>query len=281
MDPRRRAARRTFDALLRSIAEPLDDSDLAGPALVLAPHPDDETLACGGVVCRMRDRGVPVTIAVLTDGRTSHRHLLPGEELARLRAREVVEAAKVLQVESADVVALGCRDGALAEEAPRAVARLREILLERRPATVFAPDPDEPQADHRATHAIALAALRQAGLPVTLLHYPVWNWSFWPYAPLSSVRCEGRAAAAWTSLWRAWAFLARFRRRIRLEPHERARKREALERHATQMSRLGRTDWTTLGDVWDGAFLDRFLGWEERFLRVDFAPGTPGARSIR
>lgn len=273
MNPVRRAAVRALDAVLDASGRPIADEDLRGPALVLAPHPDDETLGCGGAIGRFRREGEPVTIVLLTDGRTSHQHLLPGEELARIRAREVVEAAGVLGVDATDVIQLGCRDGRLAAEADRAAATLREILVARRPSSIFVPAPCEPQPDHEAAHRIALAALAEARLAATLWRYPVWSWRFWPVAALEETNPLGRLAAIRESAGRAAGFLLRFRHRLRLSPEERARKREALLRHATQTTRPeNRPEWTTLGDVWDGLFLARFCGREERFERVEFRP---------
>ena len=42
------------------------------PTLVLAPHPDDETLGAGGLIARLRRAGVPVTIVAITDGENAY-----------------------------------------------------------------------------------------------------------------------------------------------------------------------------------------------------------------
>src|SRR5262245_24685447 len=49
--------------------------DLVGhsPVLVLAPHPDDESLGCGGLIAACQAQGHPVHVLVLTDGAGSHR----------------------------------------------------------------------------------------------------------------------------------------------------------------------------------------------------------------
>src|SRR5580704_16937481 len=54
----------------------LDPSDLMGaqPLLVLAPHPDDESLGCGGLIADCQARGQPVYVLILTDGAGSHRN---------------------------------------------------------------------------------------------------------------------------------------------------------------------------------------------------------------
>ena len=36
--------------------------------LVLAPHPDDESVGCGGYLTKMADEGAEITVAFVTDG---------------------------------------------------------------------------------------------------------------------------------------------------------------------------------------------------------------------
>ena len=38
------------------------------PTVVVAPHPDDETLAAGGLIAALTSRGIPVTVVAVTDG---------------------------------------------------------------------------------------------------------------------------------------------------------------------------------------------------------------------
>src|SRR5215203_6825970 len=56
--------------------------------LVLAPHPDDETLGCGGIIPLHLQAGDDVRIAIVTDGRRSHAGGLDADAMAALRARE-------------------------------------------------------------------------------------------------------------------------------------------------------------------------------------------------
>ena len=81
--------------ILRWRAQPLQLP--AGPLLVIAPHPDDETLGCGGLIIRERLAGRLVRIVFLTDGSQSHRDhpSLTPTALAKLRKAEAVAAAYV------------------------------------------------------------------------------------------------------------------------------------------------------------------------------------------
>jgi hypothetical protein len=65
------------------------------PTLVLAPHPDDETLGAGGLIARLRRAGVPVTIVAITDGEHAYADT---PNLADIRIPEQIEALHRLGV---------------------------------------------------------------------------------------------------------------------------------------------------------------------------------------
>lgn len=52
------------------------ESSLKERVVVFAPHPDDETLACGGTIAKSVHQGDDVYIVIMTDGRNSHRGVL-------------------------------------------------------------------------------------------------------------------------------------------------------------------------------------------------------------
>ena len=62
------AASRAVSLVLRVRAEELSPSTL-GRVLVVAPHPDDESLGCGGTIARLTGQSGTVQIAMVTDGR--------------------------------------------------------------------------------------------------------------------------------------------------------------------------------------------------------------------
>ncbi len=76
----------------------LTDVAGAGACLILAPHPDDESLGCGGLIAALCQAGRPPVVAVLTDGAGSHpgSHDWPPESLREVRSQEVRTAAALL-----------------------------------------------------------------------------------------------------------------------------------------------------------------------------------------
>lgn len=134
--------------------------------LVLAPHPDDETIGCGGTIARLAAKGADIEVVVLTDGEATiggQPSTLGGrrsmEAIAAARRGEATLAAEVLGAST--VVTPGLADGRLADE----LAALGEVLdaaLERhRPEVVLLPWPMDGHPDHRAvTRALATRSIR-------------------------------------------------------------------------------------------------------------------------
>jgi LmbE family N-acetylglucosaminyl deacetylase len=91
--------------------------------LVMAPHPDDETLGAGGALHLTRQNGGAARIVFLTCGDGSRstqlalhlrkRRYYSFRNLARLRREEAKDAARVLGLEENEVVFLGYPDGGL------------------------------------------------------------------------------------------------------------------------------------------------------------------------
>lgn len=66
--------------------------------VIVAPHPDDETIGVGGTAVMHRQQGDDVSAIVLTDGRQSHAANLSPDEMAAKRALEIQAAADILGI---------------------------------------------------------------------------------------------------------------------------------------------------------------------------------------
>jgi LmbE family N-acetylglucosaminyl deacetylase len=175
-----RQARRVLDEIEHL---PLADARVllsAGPILVMAPHPDDESLGCGGLLAIAAQQGVPARIIFMTDGSGSHPGSVdyPPEALRILREREAVEAAEILGLGSDALVFLGQPDGVLSGNGPKANELVARIVEEGRRlgvASVLSTWIFDGHPDHVATALIARRVARK--LSATLYYYPIWGLS--------------------------------------------------------------------------------------------------------
>lgn len=148
--------------------------------LAVAPHPDDETLGCGGLLMRLGELGAAIQILFVTDGGASHRNSRswPRARLAAARETEAGEALAELGLAAAPRTFLRLRDadmppaGSVArEEALQAVVA---ILDAHRPDLVILPWRRDPHRDHRDSWTLVTDAIGRAGMRPALLEYAVW-----------------------------------------------------------------------------------------------------------
>jgi LmbE family N-acetylglucosaminyl deacetylase len=170
------------------LARPLDlplysiEEIAAEPVLVVAPHPDDETLGCAGAIALLRAQGYTVQILVVSDGTQSHPNSrkYPAPALRALRAAETRRAMAILGVEPSHITFLQLPDGAVPSVGTpgfkAAVSTCYTYLKTVIPKIVFAPWRSDPHPDHRATGHILCAALAQAVLSPRVIEYPIWDW---------------------------------------------------------------------------------------------------------
>jgi LmbE family N-acetylglucosaminyl deacetylase len=158
--------------------------------LVVAPHPDDETLGCGGAIALLTAHGCSVHILVVSDGTQSHPNSrqYPASILQQVRAAETQCAMARLGVTSDRITFMELPDGAVpaitttllargsTNDFSAAVDRVRCDLTAINPQTIFLPWRTDPHPDHRATWQIVQAALAQTTLAPRSIEYPIWDW---------------------------------------------------------------------------------------------------------
>jgi LmbE family N-acetylglucosaminyl deacetylase len=176
--------------------------------LVLAPHPDDETLGAGALIAHTAALSRLGAIVFLTDGTGSHPDGTP--RLAMTRQKEARRALGRIVADSPPIVWMGWRDACPHEiDSPafaRDAARLGALLRYRRIDAIAVTDHSEDHCDHRMAYHLAQAAARKAHRAVTLFAYHVWS------APPGGVR------------------------RVATPPMSTGRRRDALRAHRSQMS---------------------------------------------
>jgi LmbE family N-acetylglucosaminyl deacetylase len=224
--------------------------------LVVAPHPDDETIGCGATIARKAAAGTPVTVVVISDGSRSHTSdRVTPTELAAIRRAEAEAAVRALG-ETVQVRFWDLPDGDLAAHRAELTERLADLVDQVRPADVLSPSVAEPPADHHEVAGAVRDALRRARTGPRLLEYPIWLWSRWPWTGERSTL--HRLTDPFTGTLRTP--VAKVSTAGVLD-----HKRAALAEYATQMTRFrGDPDWAPL----PRPLVDRALGSHEIFFPV-------------
>ncbi|MCF8127559.1 MAG: PIG-L family deacetylase, partial [Deltaproteobacteria bacterium] len=139
--------------------------------LVLAPHPDDETFACGGSLALHAQAGDPVKIVFLTNGaKGDSTGKIEKEGYMVLRQEEAKRACEILGV--SDLEFWPYEDRSLAG-ARGALGRMVDLLNDFRPELVYVPSPLEVHPDHRATCFLLCDALRSGDFSFEAAFYEV------------------------------------------------------------------------------------------------------------
>ena len=266
---------------LNRFAIPRSEGGLGRPAIVFAPHQDDETLGCGGTIIRKRELSAAMTIVFMTDGSRSHSHLMAGSQLAEVRVGEALKAASALGCLEKHVRFLGFQDGGLAQAGAAALESVTEILEEKQPEEVYIPFGRDGHSDHEATHAIVRRALARRQQEVFVYEYPIWFWHSWPWVRTTLKRkLGGRAVMKGVRDARIFfSAFARFRSSVFVGDVLHL-KEAALTCHRSQMIRLNDDpSWPTLGDIAGGDFLDCFSLPFEVFDEYRY-PSTSDLRDV-
>jgi len=163
---------------------PLDRVIGGGGLIVIAPHPDDETLGCGGLIALARAEGRAVRVAILSDGSGSHPRSrdYPPDRLRAVRQQESVAALETLGVARQDIHFLDIKDGAVPVANGELTAVAKQVLSIVRsmgaepgcPGTIAVTWRDDPHPDHKAAYEIALQ-VRLWAPALKLIEYPIWG----------------------------------------------------------------------------------------------------------
>jgi len=139
--------------------------------LVVAPHPDDESIGCGGTICLHADRGDRVAAVFLTSGEMGLTDLSE-DDARRMRERESEDAAAILGISS--VTFLRRPDQHLEQDTVQAAQALKPILEREKPEIIYLPHERDFHQDHRASVSIVQKAVGASGIATpALLSYEV------------------------------------------------------------------------------------------------------------
>lgn len=153
-----------------------------GKVLVIAPHPDDEVLGCGGTMARMADEGMDVQVAVVTSGRPpqfSEESVLQVQaEMRRAHAHLGVSQVHMLGLPAAALDTMAAAD---------LNAAIGQVVREVRPDTLFLPFLGDIHADHQLAFLAAMVAARPRDrrVPSRILCYETLSETNWYAAPMT------------------------------------------------------------------------------------------------
>jgi LmbE family N-acetylglucosaminyl deacetylase len=141
--------------------------------LVIAPHPDDESIGCGGSIRLHVNNRELVSVLFLTSGEGGLKEIANSEAQA-VREAEAMEAAAELGCEIAGFLRLP--DYGLAEALNSLSDALLLSLKSLQPTQIYLPHPGEEHPDHAAVLPALSKALRKSAIPEPwLLGYEVWT----------------------------------------------------------------------------------------------------------
>jgi LmbE family N-acetylglucosaminyl deacetylase len=210
--------------------------------LVVAAHPDDETLGAGGLIATAAVADLDVHLFVCTAGEHSHPKSTTHrpEELAARRENEVRAALGELAPGGAGITLLNVQDGHLHEAEQTLVQLLVRLIKDGRRTLIVAPWRHDGHPDHDAAGRAAATTARRTG--ATLWEYPIWWWHW-----------ARPGDAPWDDL-----------RQLDLTDIATRRRRRALDHHRSQTEPLSDAP----GDeaLLRPHFVQHFTGPRERFI---------------
>lgn len=184
-------------------------------ALIVAPHPDDEILATGGTLARLRAAAVDVSLVAVTDGEASHPQAPVGKRVLGKRRAAETERALQLLVGRTRIARLRLPDGALARCETHIEREVGRRLTQG--MWCFAPFVRDGHPDHEACARATARACAEHG--AHLIEYPIWMWH-WTQ--------PGAPGVPWERA-----------RRVSLSQETRARKMRAICAFESQIAPIG------------------------------------------
>jgi LmbE family N-acetylglucosaminyl deacetylase len=237
--------------VLLSRAEDMTSQTATRSCLVLAPHPDDETLGCGVTIMRKVAAGTPVKVVVAADGRYAYpTSKLSIGALIEMREEEARRACAILGLSRENVAFLRFEDCRLADYRRPLRDCLFDIFDATQPEEIFVSSIIDSHPDHRVLAELGreLANARR-GRSLVLYEYPIWFWD--------------------PRIWRASELLDLRPRIVRIGEF-RMRKREAIAAYRSQVTNFA---VETRSAPLRPGFVRQFVRHDEIFFEVEHRVG--------
>jgi LmbE family N-acetylglucosaminyl deacetylase len=180
------------------------------PAVVISPHPDDETLASGGLIARLRSKGTDVTVIAVTDGENAY-----GDDvgLGKIREREQTNALGKLGVDPLHIIRFRFPDSGLRDCERRLIEVLQSVVSAN--THIIAPWRLDFHPDHEVCGRAAEAIAKDKEVQLT-------SYFFWTWHSGDKKTLDGQQLVS-----------------LPLAPEEIRAKQDALRCHRSQLQRAG------------------------------------------
>lgn len=171
--------RNIVSSYIRTASKTIEVS--VSPVVIIAPHPDDETFGCGGLIALKREKGADVHVIFLSCGEGAHRNCCKTSEYAVGNARTLNAQAAVtlFGLLEGNLSWLDFSDGAIPakdDAHTEMIEGLADLIFACNPAEVYTPVPFDCWLDHERAFDLVEAAVAQSGVTCQLFGYPVWMW---------------------------------------------------------------------------------------------------------
>jgi LmbE family N-acetylglucosaminyl deacetylase len=140
-------------------------SDLSDKnCIVIAPHPDDESIGCGGSIVKHIKNGSRVKILFLTSGNKGDFKRAFGDDYIRIRRESALKAVSILGAK--DYEFLEFRDRELYKGKSIIYEMIKKRIEEFQPELIYVPSPYEAHPDHRVAALIAWQIFNETGIGI-------------------------------------------------------------------------------------------------------------------
>jgi LmbE family N-acetylglucosaminyl deacetylase len=254
----------------------VEEAALGRTTLVFSPHPDDETLGCGGTIIKKKRANSDVKVFFMTNGEKSHPGRIEESQMARVRTKEAHYACRSLGLSDDDLYFFGFKDTMLWLQQKQAISKVKEAIIFYQPEEVYVPYSEFPKwsTDHIVTNRIVWAALQGYKHPVTIYEYPVWLWFDEPWHTNFSGTHRQLYWALKQRLTARYNMIRDFHHYVDITEFLDV-KRAALNMYKSQVSKFNVDSlWSSLSDISGGQFLECFLHKHEIFSIKTYEAAT-------
>lgn len=145
--------------------------------VIIAPHPDDEVIGCGGLIQALIERCTPPHVIILTGGESSHRGCcnITESDIIDARHQLTMKAAATLGLPESHIHCLHYPDGSV-DSKHSETAKLSSLLLQLSPKALFVPHSGEGWNDHTKVAGIIKEVTKQH--TIDIYEYCVWMWYY-------------------------------------------------------------------------------------------------------